>query len=317
MKSLETLATNPFLAALQGASRENNVQFIYDTFGRFDANNPAGIYNGELPILKAAAIDYKNAVSRAQLGERKASTQSVDDMQKRIAETGRRLYSKLEVEFGLKAGALLVFFPKGLSGISVANRGDFAIIINNWNLKAAKPPYTAALGPGWIDELAELKTEWDAAIGAQSGAKEEVGDGASDAESFLTPLAQRLWNLLLLVIQNNQPNAQNVVGNYFDTTPFEHRHNKGNDGLGRTFGTAKDITGTGLPEVHIAAKDAGGQKIWSGKTNGEGKWRTKNIAVGTYHLTFEKPGYVTQTVSHEFLDAEDTEVNVVLVAVTN
>lgn len=314
MKSLEALATNAILPAMQAASRENNIQFIDDTIGRFDSNNPGGIYTAELSVAKLKASDYKNAVAKTQLGERKASTVSVEDMQKKIADTGRRLYSKLEVEFGLKAKALLVFFPNGLSGVSEAKRGNFSTIINNWNLKADKNPYKNQLGQQWIDELIKLNDDWNAAIGLQSGAKEEVGSGATDAESFLIPLAQSLWNLLLLVIQNNQPNAQNVVGNYFDTTPLERRVNKDNDGLGRTFGTAKDSAGTGLPEVHITAKDADEQILWSGKTNGKGKWRTKNIMVGMYHLTFEKAGYVTQIISHEFLDDKDTEVNMVLVA---
>lgn len=313
MKSLQTLATNPFVFPLSISSRDRIIQFGDDTVGRFEANNPAGVYTAMLDELKANLEGYKTGITDAQLGSRKAATQSVEGMQETIADTGRRLYAKLQDSFGLKSPILMIFFPAGLSSINRAKRGSYDTIINNWVKIAPKHPYVDKLGNEWIKELDKLKSDWTEAIATQSGAKEEVGDGSATAESFIEPMANSLWSLLLLVIQNNPPHAQNVVGNYFDTTPLEPRENKDNDGLGRTFGTVKDGAGTGLPAVQIVAKNADSQIIWSGKTSGEGKWRTKNIAVGMYHLTFTKPGYAPTDISHEILDDGDTEVEVVLV----
>ena len=74
------------------------------------------------------------------------------------------------------------------------------------------------------------------------------------------------------------------------------------------------MQGAGLPSVNVTLKNADQQIIWAGKTDGEGKWRTKSVAVGMYHITFEKPGYITQTISHEIMDNGDTAADVILVA---
>lgn len=314
MKSLQTLAQNPFLAALLKASRPNIIFVGDDTVGRFTANNPHGVYTTSLNALKSSVQSYKTGVTDAQTGEQKVATDTVDTTQALFLDTGRSLHSAVQDKFGYKAPQLMAFFPQGLSALNKAKRGDVDTILSSWLKVLPKHPYIDQLGDAWVDRITQLQTQWRAALAAQSGEKEGVASGSSQADSFLQPMAQNLWDLLLLVIQNNQPNAETIVNNYFDTTPLNQKNNHDNDGLGRTLGTVSDSNGVGLPNVQITAKDAAQQISWTGKTDGEGKWRTKNISVGMYHFTFEKPGLVPQTLSHEVLDDQDTDLNVVLLA---
>lgn len=312
MKSLETLAANPFISPLQKASRANVIFFADETLGRFNADNPGGVYDNEIKKLVESVLNYKSGVTDAQTGERQDATATVDSTQQKVVDTGRSLYSALQTAFGYKASQLMVFFPKGLTALNHLKRGEVDTVISNWLKMASKHPYIDKLGQTWVTDLTALQTTWQKVTGEQSGAKEGVDKGGGTADSYLPVMAQHLWNLLLLVIQTNQPKAENVVGNYFDTTPLNEHHSAGTDGLGRTFGLAKDSVGAGLPAVNVTLKNADQQIIWAGKTDGEGKWRTKSVAVGMYHITFEKPGYISQTLSHEILDNGDTAADVTM-----
>ena len=115
-----------------------------------------------------------------------------------------------------------------------------------------------------------------------------------------------------MVLQKNQPLAENVVGNYFNTTPLQRKENSDNDGLGRTMGSVKDNENNAIKAVNISIADTEGQFVWKGKTNALGSFRTPNLPIGMYKITIEKEGYTTQQISQEILDDEDTTVNISL-----
>lgn len=313
MKSLQELAKNPFIAALLRASRANIIFFGDDTIGRFEADEHVVVYQESLDAFKENFANYKTGVTDAQTGERQVATETVDETQQLFLNTGRQLHSAVQDKFGYKAPQLMAFFPQGLTALNNAKRGDVDTILSGWLKVLPKHPYIGKLGQEWVTKITGLQTNWRNVLAEQSSEKKDVGDGSADADSFLLPMAQNLWDLLVLVIQKNQPNAENVVGNFFDTTPLNRKDNHDNDGLGRTLGMVKDGAGVGLPNVEVTAKNADQQIAWMGKTDGEGKWRTKNISVGMYHFTFEKPGLATQTLSHEVLDDRDTDLDVVMV----
>jgi hypothetical protein len=311
MKSLKILAENPFLATLSEASYPNRVQFLDDTIYRFEANNPAGVYNLPLGLLKNNVGIFKSSATELQLGDQKSATATVDVTIDSIMMVAKRLKTKLEDSFGIKTTKLMEFFPKGFSKIHNTKRGDVAIVLKLWKDKAANT-YSSQLGAVWVTELATLENTWATALKIQSTEKKGVGTGRKEAVNIIPTIAQNLWDLYILVLQKNQPHAENVVGNYFNTTPLLRKENSDHDGLGRTMGNVQDTNNNALKIVNISIVDTEGQFVWKGKTNALGNFRTSNLPIGIYKVTIEKEGYNTQQISQEILDDEDTSVNITL-----
>lgn len=310
MKSLVTVATNPFVKSFEHCSYVNGVKFLDDTVGRFESKNAGGIYTTKLNTLKVNRDLYKTGVVQLQKGDQKSATESVNTNTDVVINTGHRLYSKLEDAFGLRSPKLMEFFPTGKSGLYTATRGYIPVLIKIWNNKAVT--YGTELGVDWVAEIANLNTVWTLGISDQSGEKSSVKSGVTSADTVTVQIAQNLWDLFLMVQTNNQPHAENVISTYFDTTPLNPKNHSDTDGLGRCLGDVKDADGKDLSAVTINIIDNYNEVIWTGASNKLGHFRTPSLPIGMYHVRFEKAHFISKTISYEIQDAEDVEVTIVL-----
>ena len=312
MKSLITVATNPFVKSLEHCSYENGVKFLDDTTNRFDANNAGGVYTVKLTALKANKELYKSGVVQLQKGDQKSATNTVDKNTSIVNTTGHRLYTKIEDVFGPHSSKLMEFFPSGKTGLNAANRGYIPVMIKIWDIKAAT--YSVELGPDWVAEIAALNDTWNAGVKDQSTEKSVVKKGVTNTSGITVTVAQNLWDLFLQVQTNNQPNAENAVNTFFDTTPLNTKNHTDTDGLGRCLGIVKDGEGDVLTAVSVNIINNNNEVIWTGGTNKTGYFRTPSLAIGMYHVRFDKNKFVSKTISYEIQDAADIEVSIVLLA---
>ena len=312
MKSLTTVATNPFEKALETCSYENGVKFLDDTANRFDANNSGGVYTALLTLLKTNKEVYKTGVVQLQKGDQKSATNSVLKNTDVVNTTGHRLYNKIEDVFGLRSPKLMEFFPSGLAGLNAANRGYIPTLIKIWDNKATT--YHTELGPTWVTEIAALNVEWNLGVHDQSGQKSSVKSGITNTSDITTTISQNLWDLFLLVQKSNQPHAERVINTFFDTTPLNYKNHTDTDGLGRCIGIVKDEIGNVMSAVVVNILNYNNEVIWTGGTNKTGHFRTPSLPVGMYHVRFEKNRFITKIISYEIQDASDIEVNIVLQA---
>ena len=169
------------------------------------------------------------------------------------------------------------------------------------------------MGPTWTAELTALEAAWEASLSTQSTEKQGVSTGISDADNSTLAIAQNLWDLFLLVVQNNQPNAENIVTTYFDTTPLQLKDHSDTDGMGRTEGIVSVAGGDVLQGVEIVITDAANQIVWKSKSKAKGEWRSVSLPIGLYHISFAKPGFITQNISKEIMDGSDTNTNTAMV----
>lgn len=312
MKSLTTVATNPFVKSFERCSYENGVKFLEDTANRFDANNTGGVYTINLALLKANKEVYKTGVVQLQKGDQKSATESVLKNEDVVNTTGHRLYSKIQVVFGQHSPKLMEFFPTGKAGLNSASRGYIPVLIKIWNDKATL--YHTELGSDWVTEIAALNDIWNLSVKDQSSQKSSVKSGITTTSNITVTVAQNLWDLFLQVQVNNQPHAENAINTYFDTTPLNSKNHSDTDGLGRCLGLVKDDDGNVISAVVVNIINNNNEVIWTGGTNKTGHFRTPGLPIGMYHVRFNKNSYITQTISYEIQDAADIEVNIVLKA---
>jgi Carboxypeptidase regulatory-like domain len=312
MKSLITVATNPFVKSLEHCSYVNGVKFLDDTTNRFDANNAGGLYTAKLTMLKTNKELYKSGVVQLQKGDQKSATNFVDKNTNIVNTTGHRLYNKIQDVFGLNTSKLMEFFPSGKAGLNAASRGYIPVLIKIWNIKAAT--YHTELGTEWVAEIAALNDTWNTGVKDQSGEKSAVKKGTTSTSDITVTVAQNLWDLYLLVQTNNQPHAENVINTFFDTTPLNPKNHTDTDGLGRCLGIVKDAEGYVISAAKVDIINNNNEVIWTGGTNKTGHFRTPSLAIGMYHVRFEKNKYITKTISYEIQDGADIEVSIELLA---
>ena len=311
MKSLTSVATNPFEKALENCSYENAVKFLDDTTNRFDAQNSGGIYTDKLTELKTNKELYKSGVVQLQKGDQKSATDSVLKNKDVVNTTGHRLFNSVEDTFGLHSPKLIEFFPKGKTGLNNATRGSIPVMIKIWNKKVNS--YKVELGVDWITEIAALNDIWNKGIKEQSGEKSAVKLGITTTSDISVTVAENLWELFLLVQLNNLPHAEKVIDTYFDTTPLNTKNHSDTDGLGRCLGNIKNTDGNVMSSVSVILINNDNEVIWTGSTNKTGNFRTSSLPIGMYHVRFEKNKYETRIISYEIQDEDDIEVNIILV----
>lgn len=129
MKSHETLGENPFIGPLLDSSAENVLQFLPDTLNRFKSNDTTNLYKTPVGELDVLTNQITSAVKEKQLGDRISATRGVVELIADIIVFGRKLYAAVESSFENPDLILPQFFPKGLTGLNQANRGDYGVIL--------------------------------------------------------------------------------------------------------------------------------------------------------------------------------------------
>ena len=311
MKSLQAFAENPFEVGLESASTENVIQFVQDTINRFENNDQGGLYTKDNTELKNEFSIFNQGAIDREKGEQKASTATVKSMLARIYTFADNLDFRIKSVFGKNSPKLLEFFPRGKAYIRKANRGDIGNILNILITKSKK--YDNDLAGNYVSDATALLVDWDGSLKTQSGEKTDVQKGSNTVHSTLAPLATILNRLYLKVRLNNEANVKAAVAIYFDETPLLTTQSSDHDGLGRSYGTVTDaLTGSPIADVDIRVIDGKNKVLWTGKTDKDGKWRTANISIGLFSFHFEKAGYIAQTLAHDILDYQDTELDVKL-----
>lgn len=165
----------------------------------------------------------------------------------------------------------------------------------------------------WLTKSADFKKEWDSLVLNQSKEKSEVNSSSDVYNNLLPAIADKLWELELMVVLNNRANAVDALKIYFDFAPLNRSSNSDNDGLGRASGLVTDNAGNPIANATIVITDAANQIVYSGSTNRSGQWRSPNVNIGFHTITVSKTGFTTLSIPNkEILDFKDIVINTVL-----
>ena len=76
--------------------------------------------------------------------------------------------------------------------------------------------------------------------------------------------------------------------------------------LGAITGTVKDASGGAVPDATVKAVNTATNLSVTAKTQGNGSYSLSNLPAGTYHVTFAKDGFDTETHTEVLVNADRT-----------
>lgn len=287
MKNLQKGAENSFLGPFQIGSDENIEQLVSDIIARTKANNPTGIYTALITRIENVFTAWQEGRANTDVGTQKGATNDVVEAINLSKQTSRELYVEVQSKFGLKSSKILEFFPKGLTEVNVAKRGDFKQIITR--LKKKTNDNVTQLTQAWVDKIEALETKWKGVKDTQSIEKANVSTGASTRDANVPPLAKAVNSLYLTVQLNNEDDPAAAVRIYFDESPLRRNVNPDNDGEGRLILLAVDKDGNPIPGANVEYTNESSGERYKGKTNKSGIYRSASqdvgLSVGTITLS--------------------------------
>lgn len=303
MIQLTKLGENPFDDAT--ISQNNFRQFAFDHLGKLKANNPANIYDPRIAPTQAAFDQFDAVFGSKTLEEaqRKGATFGLTSKVEEILTQARKLEKLVNFHFSNPSAQYLEFFPKGLTELSTAGKGELPNILNR--LKASTAKYTATLGGTIAADFATLHTEYMAIEDTQVGKKGAVNDLRTIIEEKRGLLATAMFTNLLTIVQNNLANPM-AIKTYFDQSIVDRRQSSDSDGKGRFVVRVTDHSGDPLSGVFIHIQDEQDQNVLlNQKTDSNGDYRSTPLPIGHYRITFKQPGFVTRLHTFEVFDDKD------------
>lgn len=310
MIQLTKFGENPFDDS--SISQNNFRQFSFDHLGKLKANNPGNVFDPRIAPTQAAFDQFDAVFGSKTLEEaiKKGSTMGLAAKVEEAQTSARKLEKLVSFHFGNPSPQYMEFFPKGLTELATAGKGEWPNILNR--LKTSTAKYTATLGGTIAADFATLQAEYIASEDTQVGKKGAVNDYRTLLEEKRRLLATEMFtNLLTIALANvGKPAA---ILSYFDQSIVDRRQSSDSDGLGRFLVLVTTHNKEPLAGVLIDIQDSKGQNVLlNQKTDGEGRYKSSPLPIGTYSITFRLGGYVTRTQSFEVFDDKDTENEVQL-----
>lgn len=303
MIQLETLVRNPFED--EKISHNNFRQFGFDHTVRLEANNPGGIYTARHAATLAAFQQYDTVLGSKTLEEaiKKGATFGLGATTTTILEAVRKLEKQVAYQFGNPSVVYLEFFPRGLTEFNNAGKGEWPSLLTR--LKISTQTHSATLGAAVATEFAGYATEFSAVAGTQVTSKGNVSDLRDLLNQKRAGLAKEMFTNLLTITLNNIGN-QASVKTYFDQSIVDRRQSSDSDKKGRFVVKVTDHNQDPLAGVFIHIQDERDQDILlNQRTDENGEYRSPQLPIGFYRITFKLTGFVSRTHTFEVFDDQD------------
>ncbi len=292
-------------------SFENKKLGSDDCIGKLIAQNINHERDQMIADTKAAHEGFfgKLGVITFNLGEQTDQTADVDkiiaDFQTRCTELNAYfIYTKL-----IKTPLYKVFFPLGVMEYTQrANKGNIENYMEAMVL-AITAHTAAAGGEDVLDEFTAFQTNYAAARGMQTTDKGLV-TGSRDSRDaaeivWAKQMQKNLLNLALEFI--GQPEKMHL---FFSQQYFQQHRSSASEHVGTLTGTAfRGHTIVPEPEVLVHVVDGNIADVF---TKPDGTFRTHHLKDGFYKVQFSKPGFITQEITIEIKNNEDTICDVMM-----
>lgn len=304
MINLSRFEINPFDDEVN-ISMANFHQFATDHFNRLQTNNPGGAFTGIITATQPIYNQFNIVFGSKSIEEalRKGATIGIGQSVEGMLNDARKLEMQVGFLYGKGSVKYTAFFPRGLTELNEAGKGEWPNIITR--LKAATAANVADVGAAVATAWADHQTNYTQANAAQEGKKGTVDQLRSQLLADRQTLARQMFvNLHTIVIQFiDSPGS---LTNYFDQSIVERRQSSSSDGKGRFVVRVTDHSGNPLPGVLIYIQDDRDQDVLlKQKPDSNGEYRSSPLPVGTYRVTFKLPGYVTRVQTFEVFDDND------------
>lgn len=309
MIQLTRFLKNPFDDEVN-IGNDNFHQFAFDHLERLKNNNPGGVYDSIIASMQAAYSQFNAVFDSKSIEEaiKKGATLGLSLSTETVLAAARKLEKQVAFLFGNPSPTYISFFPKGLTELNQAGKGEWPGILAR--LKAATAANEATLGTAVVTEFADLEANWTSAAEGQIGKKglvNELRDGLAQKRLIL---ANAMFTDLLTIALNNIGNPL-AIKTYFDQSIVDRRTNSDNDGLGRIVVLAQDAEGNPI-ENYTATVFTLVDTVFVGTYQSVGnKVRTPNLPVGNYKIRLSKPDRNVYDFGYEVFDDKDLEVEVV------
>ena len=305
MEGFSVLWKNTLLTSfIIRSSRENKVQFSTHGLDALEKNSPGLAYVPMVATARLAHTAFLAANQGTDLNLQKGSTDRIKALRKVINATSETLQAKVKVDFEDKPAVLIEFFPNGRTEVSTANRGDVIKILERW--VKLTTTYQAEMGAAWLTRLTNLKQDWVALVGDQSGKKSEVKGSRSELDITWEALSWCFFDIAIEMLHQNRRNPA-IIKPYFDYSVFEYGQDSDTDGLGRLvfiFLSATDLS-MRVNKVQMLVESVEGTFRKRYSADSQGDFRSANLPIGLYRCTFSKEGFADQTMDCEVFDDND------------
>jgi hypothetical protein len=309
MIQLTRYLKNPFDDEVN-ISNDNFRQLAFDHLERLKNNNPGGIYDAVMLQMQEAynQFDVVSGSKSVEEAIKKGATLGLTLTTETVLAAARKLEKQVVFLFGIRSPLYLTFFPKGLTELNQAGKGEWPNILTR--LKTATATNSAALGVAVAEEFADLQAQWIADAEGQVGKKGTVGELRDALAQKRFILANAMFTDLLTIALNNIGNPL-AIKTYFDQSIVDGRSNSDNDGLGRITLLAQDSEGNPIENYTATVFTLNGGIIVGTYSSDGNKVRTPNIAVGSYKIRLSKTDRNDLDISYEVYDDRDEELDVV------
>ena len=311
MINLITLLQNHFGA--KSISDEKLKGFSEDHLQRLTANNEGGVFSTLITDTTAAHTLYfghihSEAVNKAL---QKSRTQSVDGIIAKFKEEVSRREGLIKNKFGKDSATYTEFFPLGISEYRGANKISLETLIAR--MVKVSNAHAAEVGDDFVKCFTDIQTSYAEARNTQMGKKGEVSIDKTNTKSARTALEiQLIKNLHFIAF--TYPGDVVRCNSFFDQSIIQPKQSSASDGLGRLTGLITNATTKELvANAQVEVIDANIPNIYSDST---GKFRSRNVIVGTYKIRISKSGFQPVEVPVEVVDDGDTPLDVALAPAT-
>jgi len=246
MIQLTKLGENPFQDST--ISQSNFRQLSFDHLGKLKANNPENIYTVRIGSTQAAFDKFDTVWNSKTLEEaiRKGETFDLTAATGLVLTNARKLEKLVAFHFNNPSAQYFEFFPKGLTELNQAGKGDWLNILSR--LKASTEKYKATLGDSLATEFATFQSEYVNSEEIQVGKNGSVNDFRTFLDKKRNILATEMFTNLLTIVLANIGNPFGIL-TYFDQSIVDRRQSGDSDGKGRLILVVSTSSGDMLPNV--------------------------------------------------------------------
>lgn len=311
MINLIRFVTNPFDDEIN-ISADNFHQFATDHRNRLVANNPGGVFNAIITVTNTvyAQYDVLHGSKTVEEALKKGASIQLTGSVKAILEDARTLEDQVSYLFKKDSAKYASFFPKGLTELNKATKGEWPGILTR--LQTATAANAAAVGASVVATWADHKNNYSEANAEQTGKKGTVDDLRKQVLRERKAMARQMFiNLHHIAI--HFIDAPESLTSYFDQSIVERKQSSDSDGLGRLLFRVTTHNGDALRNVQVDIQDENSQNILMNlKTDDKGQLKTPSVPIGFYLVTFRLKDYVPRTQSFEVKDDGDDTYEVQL-----
>ncbi len=284
--------------------------FSEDHIQRLNVNNSNGLFDAIINDTVAVHTAYFGHIAGEATNQaiQKSRTASVDNIISTFKSEVSRKEGLIKSLFGKDSVTYLEFFPKGVSEYSSANKTNIETLINR--IVNVANIHMGEVGEDFIKTFTNIQAGYSSARSAQLNKMGEVKAEKTNVKDTRSALEVQLIKNLHFIAYTYPGNEARCLL-FFDQSIINYKQSSATDGLGRITGI---ITNAATKEPILNAEvEITGINLPKAYTSSEGKYRSRNVAIGIYDISISKQGFQTVTLSKEIIDDGDTLLDMELV----